>query len=102
MKKLIIASIVFLPTMAFAAPGSFKELVDKLLLPMIDQGTKILISIAVLIFFWNVANNLWGEKSAEKNKKMRDSIMWGVLIIFVMVSIWGIIYILRATLMRGL
>ncbi len=98
----ILPLIAVSPSLAFAAPKSFKEMVDKMLLPVIDQATKILIAVAVLIFFWNVADSLWGEQTAEKTKKLRDTIVWGILIIFVMVSIWGILYILRITLMKGL
>ncbi len=94
--------LLYTPGLVFAAPKSFKEMVDKMLLPVIDQATKILIAVAVLIFFWNVAGSLWGEQTAEKTKKLRDTILWGIIIIFVMVSIWGILYILRVTLMRGL
>lgn len=101
-QKISITSATLLPSLALAAPRSFKELVDTIFLPVIDQGTKLLIAIAVLIFFWNVAINLWGEQSAEKTKKLRDTMLWGIIIIFVMTSIWGILYVLRITLMRGL
>ncbi len=102
MKKLLAFFITFLPAVALAAPRTFKELVDKTFLPIIDQGTKILIAIAILIFFWNIAANLWGEQSSDKMSKLRDTITWGLLIIFIMTSIWGILYILRITLLRGL
>ena len=90
----------FLPTAVFAAPSSFKELVG-IFLGLLDQGTAILIGIAALIFFWNITSNLWGEESADKNKKLRSSITWGILILFIMSSIWGILYVLQQTLIRG-
>ena len=95
-------TLLYSPSLALAAPRNFKEMVDRMFLPIIDQATKILIGVAVVIFFWNVAGSLWGEQTAEKTKKLRDTIFWGVLILFVMVSIWGILYILMVTLMRGL
>lgn len=105
--KIILSSITALVLLVFpycvsAAPKNFKELIDKIFLPIIDQGTKVLIAVAVLIFFWNIAISLFGERSAEKNKKLRDALVWGLIAIFVMVSIWGILYILRKTLMQGL
>ena len=98
----LITLLTAAPSFALAAPHSFKEMIDKMFLPVIDQATKMLIGVAVLIFFWNVGSSLWGEQNAEKNKKLRETLMWGIFIIFIMVSIWGILYILRVTLMRGL
>ncbi len=91
-----------LPYIALAAPKNFKDLVENILLPIIDQGTKLLVAIAVLIFFWNIATNLWGEQSTEKNKKLKETMVWGIIIIFIMTSIWGILRILRITLLQGI
>ncbi len=103
MKKFLsIFSFALVPALSFAAPKSFKELIYDFLLPIIDQISKLLIGVAVLIFFYSIAKNLWGEQSAEKTKKMTSIAFWGILIIFVMVSIWGILIILRETLLRGL
>lgn len=48
--------------------------------------------------------NLWGYDggNAEQKKKLQETLFWGILILFVMVSIWGIIEILQQTLSRGL
>jgi len=106
MKKFYFSCSAFilslLPSVSIAAPGSFEDLIYGFIGPLIDQATKILIGVAVLIFFYNIMINMWGEHSAEKTKKLISTITWGVLIIFVMSSIWGILYILRVTLMRGL
>ena len=52
--------------------------------------------IAFLIFIWGVARFI---KSAGSEKEVKDSknlLIWGVIGLFVMVSIWGIIFFLRS------
>ncbi len=100
--QILILGYLFAPIVTLAAPRSFKEFIDKSVLPLIDFGAKMLVSIAVLLFFWNVMSVLWSEDSADKKKKLASTITWGLLIIFIMVSIWGILYVFRLTLLRGL
>jgi len=86
-----------------AAPPNFKALMYQLT-ELIDLGTFALFSLAVAYFFISVVRNLWGSNSgdAEKKKKLQESLVWGIVVLFVMVSIWGIIQILQITLSRGL
>lgn len=88
---------------AFAAPRNFQTLVSQII-DLFNAGTVVLFSLAILAFFWSVARNMWGYDSsnAEQQKKLTQTLTWGVLIIFVMVSIWGIIAILQQTLSGGL
>jgi hypothetical protein len=54
------------------------------------------ILVAILAFFWGLIRYLFsggGEEKAEGLKTM----FYGVIAIFVMVSIWGIIKLLQAT-----
>jgi hypothetical protein len=50
------------------------------------------------MYFWGIATNIphfGDEKGAEKRKSF---FFWGLIILFVMVSIWGIIQLLQNTL----
>lgn len=70
----------------------------------IDAATLLLFSVALVVFFWRVVRDLWGYDggSAERRERLQTTLFWGVIVIFVMVSIWGIIQILQQTLMRGI
>ncbi|MAZ67199.1 hypothetical protein CL652_00285 [bacterium] len=89
--------------LAYAAPENFKALVNQLV-GLIDLATIALFSLAIVFFFWTVIVQMWGYDggSAEQKKKLQETLFWGVLVIFIMVSIWGIIEILQQTLSRGL
>jgi hypothetical protein len=55
-------------------------------------------SLALLAFFWGLAMYLFsfGEGKDEKLKQGRNLMLYGVLVIFVMVSIFGIVLLLRS------
>ena len=55
----------------------------------------LFITLAIVVFFWGLISYLMqvGEKKSEGLQIM----VWGVLAIFVMVSLWGIIRVLQST-----
>lgn len=68
------------------------DLVDKFLIP-------IAFALCLLYFFWGVAqyvrNAAGSEKAAEEGKRV---MVWGVIALFVLSSVWGIIYFIREEL----
>ncbi|RJQ34688.1 hypothetical protein C4568_02040 [Candidatus Parcubacteria bacterium] len=68
---------------------------------LFTTGTAILVGSALVIYFWGIAFNLFGySKSGNTGsaKKMRDVLLWGLIALFVMFSIWGILRVLGLTL----
>ena len=57
----------------------------------------VVLAITVLIFFWGLAMYLWDAGNAESKGKGIQIMIMGVLSLFVMVSIWGIIGVLQQT-----
>jgi hypothetical protein len=53
-------------------------------------------SLAVLFFFWSLAMFILSSGSAEKGKN-KTQMLWGVVAIFVIFSIWGLVGFLRST-----
>lgn len=97
------ALMVFSPHISSAAVGTFKEFMSQLI-GLLDLATLALFSLAIVFFFWQVVRNLWGYDggNVEQRNKLNQTLFWGILILFVMVSIWGIIAILQQTLSSGL
>src|SRR6185369_11109644 len=83
---------LFLPLLASAA-----TLLDTLALAntFLNAAIGLFITLAIVIFFWGLIKYLIevGEKKAEGLQIM----FYGVVAIFVMVSIWGIIRLLQST-----
>lgn len=57
----------------------------------------VVLAITVLIFFWGLAMYLWDAGNSESKSKGIQIMIMGVLSLFVMVSIWGIIGVLQQT-----
>lgn len=56
----------------------------------------IFITLAIVIFFWGLIKYLYSMGTEDAHKAI-SLMVWGVAMIFVMVSIWGIIRLLQAT-----
>ncbi|MEK7106718.1 MAG: hypothetical protein AAB899_00850 [Patescibacteria group bacterium] len=57
----------------------------------------LFITIAIVVFFWGLVTYLakiGGEDAAKKGVQL---MLWGIIAIFVMVSVWGLIRILQST-----
>jgi hypothetical protein len=59
----------------------------------------LFITLAIVVFFWGLIRYLWNmNATGEEAHKGLQLMFWGVIAIFVMVSIWGIIRLLQSTL----
>lgn len=63
--------------------GSIKTIVTSTLVPLA-------FTLALLFFFWGIAKYIWsvGGDAKDEGKKIMT---WGVVAMFVMASIWGIV-----------
>ena len=85
------------PHSTLAVARNFQELALDIV-EIIDTATITLVVFALVVYFWGMAVNIphfGGEKGGEKQKAF---FFWGLLVLFVMVSIWGIIQLLQNTL----
>lgn len=96
MRAAILLFLLFAPAVASAAtPRTFQD-VATLALTIIGEGTLVLMVGAVAVYFWSIANNIL-KLSKGESAQWRSHFFWGILAIFVMVSIWGIVQILQNT-----
>jgi FtsH-binding integral membrane protein len=89
-------ALVILPSIAFAAPRTFAELAS-LAVDILDGAAGLLILAGIVIYFYGMSTNILKMKD-EGGEKMRTYLVWGIIVIFIMVSIWGILRLLRTTL----
>lgn len=99
MKKVtLIGSIMaFSPLLAFAQVntnlGFFSNLVNQLS-DLIGLAVPVVIALAVLLFLWGLVSYIMNQDDAEKRAGARSRMIWGVVIIFVMVAVWGLVVLL--------
>lgn len=81
-------------TYNFCTPiQTFGDLVC-LFISIINMLIPVLIGLAVLGFFWGVFQYGFTVEKMEEGRKI---MVWGILAIFIMVSIWGILRMLALT-----
>ena len=65
---------------------------------LIGTLTPIIVALALMAFFWGLAMYVLNFSGEDKDKKKgRDMMVYGLLVLFVMVSVWGIVNILQST-----
>lgn len=57
----------------------------------------LFITLAIVVFFWGLIKYLWSMDTENAHEGLKI-MFWGLIAIFVMVSIWGIIRLLQNTL----
>ena len=101
MKKLFALVLPFLvPTLAFAQVDTSISSFDDILLfvsRIINSLIPIIISLAVLVFIWGVFRYVVSPNEEDKARG-KQVMIWGIVGIFVMVSVWGLVNIIEATL----
>jgi len=96
LRQAIVLGTLALPYSAYAAaPKNFKELADSIG-SIIDTGTGVLIVLGFAVYFWGISTNIL--KFEDDPEKRKAYFIWGILVLFVMVSIWGIIGLIGNTL----
>ena len=96
-KTLPFLTLLMLPLFAVAQAGTPLGQTNTFFTNLLSLITDILIplvfTLALLFFFWGVAKYIWSEGQAKAEGK--QIMIWGVVALFVMSSIWGIVYFIR-------
>jgi len=64
---------------------------------VINALVPIIISLSLVVFFFGLVKYMMSLGKEESRKEAMQLMIWGVIAIFVMVSIWGIIRLLQST-----
>ncbi|MFQ5662114.1 MAG: pilin [Candidatus Paceibacteria bacterium] len=92
---IILSSFVLSPALVLAANpfldvlGNFEAWIGDTIL--------IVIGLAIAFFFWGLAKYILNAGDEEKKKEGRSIMIWGIIALFVMVSVWGIVRLLAET-----
>ena len=84
------------PIGAFAeAPKNFSEFAYSFG-DLINTASLAAITLAVVIYLWGMSTNIL--EFADDPQKRKAYYFWGIIVLFVMVSIWGIVIMIQSTL----
>ena len=61
--------------------------------------TPALAGLALLVFFWGVVKFIFNAGDEEKRREGKKFMLWGIIALFVMVSLWGIVTLIRSSVL---
>ena len=109
-KKILIISLWLLPIITFAGPGDpstdrCKDIDMKTIghifnwagCTLVYSVIPFLFSLAVVAFIWGIIQYFLNPDNEEKRKKGKSYMIWGLIALFVMVSVWGLVGVLSKT-----
>ena len=89
-KKLSLALLLLAPSMTFAALGGVRDLIQQsggVLAGVIP----VIFGLAMVYFFWGMSQFILSAGDVKKLEDGKQKMIWGVVALFVMFSIWGIL-----------
>ncbi len=75
--------------------GLFK--VIALAFDLINRLAPLVISLTVLVFIWGIFKYVTAAGDSDGRKEARGYMTWGIVSLFVMVSVWGLVNLLVAS-----
>jgi len=94
LKKFIPAGAWALPLFAFAA--DFFDIMSTIS-SILNTLVPLLIAVAVVVFLWGVIQYVTAGGDEEKRTKGRNTMIYGIIGLFVMVAVWGLVNVLLST-----
>jgi uncharacterized BrkB/YihY/UPF0761 family membrane protein len=92
--SLLVVSTFALP--ALASVTTFKDLINSVFITgLLRPLVPLLVGLAVVVFIYGVVTMVIAE--GDKKEDGKQYMIWGIVGIFVMVSVWGLVNILIST-----
>lgn len=68
------------------------------ILDIMDYAVMLCISLALMGFLWGIVRILFNADNEVVKKEGRSYMLYGVIVLFVMTSLWGLVGLLEGTL----
>jgi hypothetical protein len=92
MKKALIAGASFLlPVLAGAQLTNVQTNIITPIGNIINMLIPIVFALAMLYFFWGLAQYILNSGDSAKQEEGRNKMIWGIVALFVMSAVWGLV-----------
>jgi len=99
---LAVASAIVVPSITSAANVENLGGLIRLLASFINPIAAIITGLAFIFFLWGIAKYIFSAGDENKKQEGKSIMLWGIIGLFVMFSIWGILTILFNTFFEGI
>jgi hypothetical protein len=76
---------------------SIDEFVGRINTVIINPILALLFAAGLLYFLWGVTMFIWNSDSEDARREGSKHMLWGVIGMFIMVAVWGIIGVIENT-----
>ncbi len=89
--------ILAMPIAASAASSDLSDLATAIV-QILNDGAILLITAMIMYYFYGITKHIWDAQSGKVDRgAFRKLLLQGIIILFVAVSIWGIVQVLQYT-----
>ncbi len=93
---ILAVSTLVIPNSLFAAVnfGTLSDLANTLADTVVTSLGYLMFTLAVVAFFWGIVQFIWAARQGDAGKGVANGkqfMLWGLISLFVMFSVWGII-----------
>ncbi len=99
-KIALISMTAALPLVAFAATATVGSILTRIQ-DTLNVIIPILMILATVVFLWGVIMYVLAAGDADKVKMAKAYILWGLIALFAMVAVWGLVKALVTTFSVG-
>jgi len=68
---------------------------------LLNLVVPIVMVLALIYFFWGLAKFILNSGDEEKKGEGRNIMIYGIIALFVMISVWGVVEVLNNTFLGG-
>ena len=95
--KLAVIGVIFLPAVTFAQNGPDLSYLENAVIAigeLVLQLIPIVIALGLLFFIWGLVQFILASGDEEAKDAGKRRMVWGVIALFVIISVWGLVGIL--------
>ena len=97
MKKIVFILTGLLASMPIIASAQSIVTIVGTVGTLIVTITPIIVALALLYFFWGLAQYILAAGDETKQADGKRIMIWGIIALFVIVSVWGLVQVLNTT-----
>ena len=98
-KILIISTTILMPAFSLAEKLDFKSVSKNIYDSIITSIVDLLLVAAFVFFAWSIFRFIASE--GDRKDQAKDTLFWGVIALFLMASVWGLVKIASETFFKG-
>jgi len=99
--KILLLTVALIPAVTSAQLGGVQSLITFGLKPVVDLLINLMMGSALLVFFWGLVKYILAQGSETVKMEAKKVMGWGLVALFVMVSVWGLVKFIQNELLPG-